>query len=231
MSSKLKALCLATMAALAVSAVAAGGAFAEGHHEGGHFTSEAETTFLTGEDHNGSVELKYGEQTVTCEESIYHGHMEANTETSVTITPTYNKCQTGGGSTAHVDMTGCDYTFTIGDYAHDHNEVHLTCPEPGIEPHVEITVPFFSDCTLTFTQGTYTGVSYTDPETANPSDITADVTVPLPHVTRTGNSLCGPAEGEGELAGEVTLQGYKDEAHKEQVGITATGEFGTQRPE
>jgi hypothetical protein len=228
MSLKLKALSLGLLAACAMSAFTAATAGAE---TGGHFTSELETTRLTGFDTTGASRTEFHSfgQSIFCDESVYHGTQSQKTVTEVTITPTYAGCEHSLGP-ATVNMNGCDYKFTIGKKAVQHNTVHLICT--GLGPRITVNGPF-GKCVIEVTpnQTPAGGVAYETGGASGPThDIEANATTSGLHAVRVegGFFQCGTSattEANAELTGKATLQGFNPVSGN-QVGITATGSEG-----
>jgi len=234
----LKALGLALCAVFALSAVAASGASAG--VETDLFTTGAATTHLTGIQTGGPEDNVFGTKssavTVQCEEGIYKGTTGATAE-SVTVKPEYKKC-TGGGFNATVDVNpNCAFILTgTTDTYFDTNNVHkgldatasLECSHNG---NIRITAAL--GCTITFsdTSGGNTvnqnrlGVKYTNGVSGGKWDVKVDVTVDNIHYTTTES--CGffglPATGnDGFLTETVTVKGYSDAAHTNQVDVTVS---------
>lgn len=226
MSLKLKALGLGLVAAMAMSAFAVMSASAT---TGGHFISEQAHTVLKGADEaaNPTKFIAFG-QTVTCKKAEYHGTTNATTETSQTITPTYAECSHSLG-TAHVNMNGCDYLFTIRpEPATTDNTVHLVCPGAS-GPTIQVTGPF-GNCKIEVTpnQTPAGGVAYKTGGSAGAThDIIADSTTSGIHavITEGGGNffVCGTTStttSTASLDGNATLRGFNTAGA--QVGITAT---------
>lgn len=130
MNRKLKALGALLSAALMVGAIAVVSASAE-EEPGGHFVSSVSHTLLRGTSHAvNPLELKDPAGNVFCPTQNYHGTVNAPTVESVTVTPTYGTdcIITGTTNTVHVDMNGCQYTFTVRKTSTKDSTVHLVCP-------------------------------------------------------------------------------------------------------
>jgi hypothetical protein len=209
MSLKLKALGLGILAALSVSAFAAVNVAANGE---GHFVTTG-TTHATIEGTETGVHktefTAHGlEGGIVCDEIKYHGTTTAETVTSITITPTYNKCHTtpDGAGTTTVTMNGCTYTFTVAKGTTDATEqtVHLLCP-PG--KSVEIHHP---NCTITIhAQTIETGVTYTTLFENGKHTITLDLTKPgITFTTEYHGGICvfTGTTHHGTLHGSVTVE-------------------------
>lgn len=226
MSIKLKALGLGLIAALAMSAFAVMSASAT---TGGHFISEQAHTLLKGSDEaaNPTKFIAFG-QTVTCKKAVYHGTTTNATETEQTITPTYSECTHSLG-TAHVNMNGCDYLFTVrANPDVNDNTVHLVCT--GAQgPTIQVTGPF-GNCKIEVTpnQTPAGGVAFKTGGSGSTHDIVADATTSGIHavITEGGGNffVCGTTStttSTATLDGNATLQGFATDGTT-QVGITAT---------
>lgn len=171
----LKVLGLGLFAALAVSAFVAVSASASATaHTGGHFTQDSGGTATLHGDDEGAHQMSlhnFG-ATTGCNET-YTGTVSAATATSITITPHYTEC-VSGGNTVTVNMNGCTYTFTVRDTEASvkHSPVHLKCPA-GKKAEVII----HSTCTMTFGEQQITeAIVYTTITVNNKHAITADIT-------------------------------------------------------
>jgi hypothetical protein len=103
----LKALGLAVVAVLAMSAVVASAAQAEA----GTVTAEKYPVTLTGSQ-VGTNELVVGNgaRRVSCATANAHGTLAA-ASTSLTLTPSYSTCTSTGGLPVTVTVNGCDYNL------------------------------------------------------------------------------------------------------------------------
>jgi hypothetical protein len=109
---KLKALGLATIAVLAMSAVVGSAAQAQ-------FTASSYPTTVTATSALGNDVFTVDGSSVECA-----GHFQgtiSEATTAVTITPTYTNCKAFGFSTATVDMNECDFVL------HSNDELDLEC--------------------------------------------------------------------------------------------------------
>jgi len=177
MSMKLKALGLGLLAAMAMSAVAVMNAGAE---TGGHFTSDASHTVVSGkEDAKTGHTIKFasdGGTPIECTTAEYSGTISGTSATSISITPTYKECRTEtepvGEHNVNIDMNGCSYTFTVSNTPSGDNTVHFVCPKEVAG--ALITHP---NCTMRMPPQTPSGgVAYKSVTVNNKSAITADVT-------------------------------------------------------
>ena len=163
MTRNLKAIGLALLlAALATSALAATGAFAE-EEEGapGTLTAAAYPATLDGTDVAGQTNAftLFGEE-IVCPDSSYTSGQIAAATTAVTITPTYNNAQCsagGGGHKVTVTMNGCDYQLNIGKTTTKFKDnyyvtIDLLCP-PGkdveIHKYFGMKDEFIQECKYT----------------------------------------------------------------------------------
>jgi hypothetical protein len=216
MKRNLKALGLAMVAALALSAVAVSGAQAVENH---HLTVQTAPAIITAEDHvNNRFVITGGEHEVECTTAKYKGTVPDATSTEVTVTPEYSGCKVDPpfGPSATVDVNHCAYILTGDTNANGHAPVHVECSG---EPQSEITITyslFGSSCVVHVPAQTPTGggVHYTQTvnPTTNKKDVTVNVTVEGIHYKETGSGFC-PATHEGidgTLNGAVTAQAYLD---------------------
>jgi hypothetical protein len=219
MSIKLKALGLGLLAAMAMSAVAVMNAGAE---TGGHFTSEASHTVVSGKEAAPNHTVKFasdGGTPIECTTAEYSGTISGTSATSVSITPTYKECRTEN-ETEHkvsVDMKGCSYTFTVSKNPAGHNTVHLVCPE-GVAG-AQINHP---NCTMRMpAQTTGGGVSYSSVTVNKKSAITAGVTATgITAHYEAGICVFLGTKHTATMTGAVTLTGSSGGSA---VGIGATG--------
>lgn len=216
MSFKLKALGVALLAAMSVSAVAVMNASAATQ---GHFESDIDHTLIVGFEggtHNLHLTNHGLSGEVGCTEDNYHATTTSKTVTSITVTASYSGCTTTGTQTSvPVDMNGCHYTFTVTSPVETtHSPVHVICPAGQA---IKVTHP---NCTVTVhPQTVESAVKYT---TTKPvlHEITLDVTAQF---TTTRHGLCqfiAPTNGTGTLGGSATVKGFDTE--EKQVNITAT---------
>jgi hypothetical protein len=165
MTRNLKVLGLALMAAFAMSAVVASAASAQN----GKLTSDGPVT-LTGTELAGNA-FHFGEglglPATKCNDSTFHGGKLNGTtggvhqllpsgESNFTFVPKYKECKVGF-LPATVDMTSCDFVFTLGATTGGGATYgitsHLECSVPGDTVHLTA----FSDaghtnrvCSITF---------------------------------------------------------------------------------
>jgi hypothetical protein len=228
MNRKLKALGLALCATFALSVVAASAASAATDHI--RSSSKTGSTFLaakslgnqdffleTSGDPNGDR--------VRCANVGVTGSLPANTVSEATVTPAYSTCTARKGTSefeAVVTTNECHYLFTgetthtVGETEGEHATVHIICPEgsPGIQ--VQVTGVKLQCIDVPGGQ-TLHGVRYLN-DTVNTNAIILKATVHGIKSTTTG--ACGEGTHEdGVYTGEVTVQGYEDEAHKKEVNL------------
>lgn len=225
MSIKLKALGLGLLATMALAGFSVMNATAE---TGGHFTSEAAHTIIsgTGESEKNQTELKVpGLNGIVCDGDTYAGTANAATVESLTITPTYaaNSCHTTGGATGKtsVDVNGCSYTFKIGKNSTADNTVDLICT--GEKKYIAVT---HEGCEIRIPAKTgLKGVAYNTTTVEGKHAITATATVTgFESNFEAGFCILLGTSHAGELTGSVIVSG-KDTTGAA-VGITATGSEG-----
>jgi hypothetical protein len=176
MISNLKALGLALVAMLALGALTASAASAQGK-----ITSDGSVT-LHGKHLAGVNALTAFGGRTECPNATYTGHkvgstteLIANGSTQATITPHYGLCKTIAGFefSSTVDMNGCDYVFdlegTTGGVAHTYGvKATVVCPKNA---HIQVTLFTSSShtdsnrfCTTTITENAagYLGLHATD---------------------------------------------------------------------
>jgi hypothetical protein len=107
MNSKLKALGLALVAALALTAVMASAASAQ-------FTSNKEHTIISGfqQEKNHVFSAGSGFYSISCSTILVNGTLIGTNDADLTITPTYETCKDTAGRTVDVDNSKLTYTFT-----------------------------------------------------------------------------------------------------------------------
>ena len=218
MNQKLKVLGLVLVAALALSAVTASGASAEGT-----YTSEvAHTNNLEGKQATTLV-FSTSIGTVTCKKGIFFGTASQASVTDLTLTPTYEECKVHtifGELNATIDM-GCAFTLTTPTTtgqaapADWHSEVHLLCSK-----ETRVTAP---GCEIVIHEQTPT-VPTVDLTNSGTSGIGRDIlaTWTLEGITyQTSGFTCGSHEENGGIFhGSITLKGF--DTNNNQVGITVS---------
>ena len=226
----LKALGLALVAVLAMSAVAASTASAG--VTTGKITSDGPVTLHGVEDGTNFFEYPGEADRVECTGSTFTGHsvltheqttagskhqLIASGSTEVTITPHYNNAHcTAGTHTATVTMNGCDYRFydfTTTAVADQYSYLtDIVCPpNKDIEVHIYFTTHnSFIACSLTIKAQTgITGLLATN-ETDAGGNTTGTVTLTgkSENIKASKSGLCG--------SGETTAAKYE-------VNVTASG--------
>lgn len=227
MSLKLKALGLALVAALAMSAIAVFSASAE---TGGHFTSEVEHTILEGED--TGFGFAYSDPAAAigfnCEQLKFLGTMVDDTAVEALLAPTFVNCKSAKAKSVKVNTNGCNFLLTIRKVEPDKkdNTVHLICPGAST---LEVTLEGeFGNCLITIKAQTPAGgIAYkTDGAAGVGHDLRMSTTLSGIHaVYHGGIAKCGVQDHKtfetAAIAAETTLRGYNTEDVL--VGITATG--------
>jgi hypothetical protein len=205
MKRNLKALGLAMVAALALSAVAASAAQAATHH----VTAGSAPAVVTAKDTVNTVfKITGGEHEVECSTTKYEGTLAVATNTEVTVTPTYSGCHVDSifGPSATVDVNHCAYVLGGETDANGDALAEVEC-----ETANEITITyelFGSSCVVHVTPGPYRGVHYVQ----NGSKIKVEATVSGIKYHETGGGFC-PASHTGEdgtLNGTVEAEGFED---------------------
>ena len=221
----LKALGLALVAVLAMSAVAASGASA--HFE---FTSGATTTntWLTGEA-TTAQKLAIGTATIECSTATFSHTVLTATTSEVTIDASYSNCKQSTRE-VHVRMNGCDYLLT-GEKTENggHGKVHIKCPA-GVHIEFEITTCNATEaCIVTMAEQTATeGVTYVNNPGGNDITVVATATVGVTceapgKINEGGGTLCAAIRSvkTGKYTGTTTLKAFNDtEPEGAQVGLT-----------
>jgi hypothetical protein len=213
MTRNLKALGLALVAMLAMSAVAASSASA-------WFTSESHNTILTAEDLEPQV-LSFthssgGKIIIACE-SVSFTKTGIGTESeAITAFPIYAECvlfvPEVGTVPGFAIMNDCDYTFTTD------TEMHIDCPEgKQIEVKGEFVPPFKSKC-VDIPEQTPTNpeVHYINQGSGATAQILIEPTVEGLGYTRTG--ICGSGtDNDGSFSGSLSVTG--ENIAQEHIGV------------
>ena len=212
MTRKLKALCLALVAAFAVNAMVASGASAEDL-----FTSDSTKgkTQITGEQELGSKhKFTVIGQPIECEKAVFHGTTVANSVNQVTITPTYENC-TYNGSAAQVTLNSCKYNITAQTNATNHNVVHIVeCPTSA--PILVHIIVGGATCTLTIiNQTTGEGVKITNETSGANKALTVLATAKVEIHAAAGVLACKALAGtKPAYTGATTLTGTDEDTGK-----------------
>lgn len=204
MMRNVKALGLAFVAVVAMSAVAASAAQAVPGE--GHITTSETKAVVTGEGTNHV--LSVGGTNVTCAVAKLEGTVQdigqdptQLTFLESTVTPTYSNCQFGGFA-ATVQMNGCKYKL-VGTAA-------LTAQSQvvGCTSGKAITINAAGFCTITIgNQAVLPHVTYTNDSGAVPHHVQAHITVG--GVAYTRDSVFCP-QGEASFSGTTTIKAFKD---------------------
>ncbi len=247
----LKALGLALAAVFAFGAFAASAASA---YEG-VLTSDGPVT-LVGEEEGGVGEnaLTAFGGAVECEGSIYTGHQVITLEETekgvkhtfitppvsrFTVTPHYNQencvSKLGGSEfSSTVDMTSCDYEFTLTETAKDAEnnpipdtyevDAYVICDEPGDMIDVDAFAGSshgFRVCHTTVgAQGPLQGAHATDN-----TDGTVTLSGTITGISSSKSGLCGAeSTTEGEFDLNVGVGGIEEEGEPTGIGISHTAE-------
>ncbi len=213
MISNLKALGLALLAILAMSAVAASVASAEKWD----FKSDGEPTKFTGEQIKvGELadvfQIEYG--IFACEKITTSGEQVAGTAfTSINLTPVYTNCEriTGGGKATYV-MNGCTYTLTAETVVNKETtgSTSIDCPG-GKEVEITVTVLGVTACTIRIpAQGPISKVTFTTGAGAN-KDIHYNAVlsgIKYTETAGTGFAKCTTAsKSNGKFESTTTIKG------------------------
>ncbi len=229
----LKALGLALVAVFAMTAV-----LASASQAAVKVTTGANPAILTGSviAHTGITGLVHtftlaGGQKLSCEETKFSATV-ASGATSVTVTPTYNKCKAIVGSLevkATVTMNGCDYVFhggvNVSTTTWKEGQIDLVC-EAGkvVEVHVykELNNENEELCTLTIPPFANKIANEYHNVAGTPDDVTITTTATGIPVNRDGSLLCGAASTTATYTGSTTLTAFEDLSGTEgnPVGVT-----------
>jgi hypothetical protein len=180
MHRKLKALGLALVAALALTAVMASAASAQ-------FTSNKEHTILSGSQKTGTNDVftaGEGFGGITCENATFSGTAVNKSESSQEITPSYSNCKDSFGRTVDPTVTAT-FTFTPSGKVHvmGHIVLHITSGGSTI-------------CTVTIgEQSEINGITYTNLGGTKGVETTTHSTN-VKNTTSGGFFNCGISNGE-----------------------------------
>jgi hypothetical protein len=214
MTRNLKALGLALLAALALSAVAASSAPAVKE-----FHSDIEKTVLTGTDTpNTASQFTTLHNTTKCATNLWEGTATAKTVKELTVTQTLSGCTENNGFTIDVNFNGCHYKFTLeegifetpGGTTHTRGPTHIVCPV-GKEIEWLITVPIFADCLIKIPPQTPTipTVDYTNQGSGTTTDVEVVSTVSGITYSETGSTCPTPGtHNDGVFDAKVTVKGF-----------------------
>lgn len=219
-----KALGLAVVAALAMSAVMASTASA--NHLAFQATGEP-TVWLNGSDEEpGKNTFTTTAGTVHCQEAAYAITIPANTTpTTRDVGAAYADCEVTPAMHAIIDMNGCIYQLHAGET--DANKkmegtVDIICPA-GKEITITATVGGTVKCTIHVKeQKGLTQITYTNIGAGEEEEITLDLALGGIHYTHTkgtGFGACNPGTANnGAFNGQILLEGENEET-EEQVGV------------
>jgi hypothetical protein len=233
MTTDLKALGLALVAALALGAAAAPAASATDHR----FTSNSGNgkTDLTGESEEGSSPTfsAAGIEKI-CDKGTYAGTVVGNNVGEVTVHPEYDQpCEIPGLSEeADVNTDGCDFRLTGETNVNGDAKVYIECTEGHTITTTDTT---FGITTHIKEQGPLTGAHYNNIQEHNGHDaVTVDMTLEGITYSCTG-AFCFLLENEGNgndgtFKDKVIVTGYEDTEAFDMVETTHewTGEHGDQ---
>jgi hypothetical protein len=204
MIGKIKLLGLALVAALAIGAVSVASASAEVE-----FHSEAEKTFGTGEQ-IGTAVYDTAAGSLKCKVLKGTGQIIGKTAKGVTISPILSEC-TAFGLAIEWNFNGCQYTATSSGI------IHLECP---VGKEVLITVKA-GNCSIG-TPAQSNKAIYTNEGVGSTRDVKVTTTATnLVYNVYGPGTICGTLgqHNDGRPTGSITVKGYSDEAHTNQVGI------------
>lgn len=213
----LKALGLALVAVLALGALTASASSAH------VFTSDSTTgtTYFTGEDEVQN-EFSTPAGTVTCTTVSFKGKAAGTEQSEVTVHPSYSNCTHSVLGEVTVVTTGCDYLLKGATDEKNMATVKVVC-----EAGKAITIQTSIGCDLKIgEQSLSSAVSYANAGGGgSKEDITVTNTAKEIKYTKVATSFgacffVGGNGSDGEYKGPVTVRGYDDEAHKNQVNIT-----------
>jgi hypothetical protein len=188
--------------------------------------ASTQITYLTGKNPSAHI-LKTASMTTGCATATFAGSMVGSSQSSLTLTPTYSGCTSGGFATSHVKVNGCDFLFTeptsSGGITYSIHAPHISCPAGKV---IEITPTTFgvSVCTQKIPPQTPTsGVVFV----SNSGNIGAMMDFYLQggfsgvHYSGTG-SICSNSEthSDGEYSGPITVEGFSDSTHEISFGVT-----------
>jgi len=222
MNRNFKAIGLALVAALAMTAALASGAQAQIKVTVGSSpawsTGEVTEHPNIGQNHTFTLS---GGQKLSCEEIRFTATV-TNGATSSIVVPTYHKCTVVIGSEIHlatITLNDCVYVFhggveVSGGTTFKEVEVDLVCPTgKEVEVHVykSATTETEELCTYKIAPFINNRGNETHNVAGSPDNITITGTVSGIATTRTGSLLCGAASTTGTATGTVTVKAFSDE--------------------
>jgi hypothetical protein len=178
------------------------------------------TTTLSGDQDGGTDVFTVAAGEISCTTVSYSGSLTGNTNTTVTITPSYSGC-TFHGLSADIDVNGCRYVL------HTDNRTEVGTPGGKYDAETTIECDTGKDITVTQIsagvtkcivhvepQNLGTGIVLTNAGNAanNTEDITADIeftTVKYTQTEGTGAGKCGTTSTQngGHYVGKATITG------------------------
>jgi hypothetical protein len=209
MHRKFKVIGIVLIAALATTAVSAAGAQAKSFH------SETATTYFEGSQVGTNV-FTTTAGTVKCKKTTLTGHITISITITISIHKNHSEC-TAFGQAATVTTGGCEETLNANGTV----ESLTGCTSGGVVVHVPS-----GNCTVTVPNQHFSGanVTYANEGAGTTRDIleTADVTSKISYTVDGPGTICGTAGSynqEGTYTGSITMKGYKNAGHTEQIGI------------
>jgi hypothetical protein len=217
----LKALCLASVAVFALTAVASASA--------SEFKSEnATSTFMHGVQIGSGDVFHTNAGNVTCTSATYAGTQAGASSTTATVAPTYSGC-TGFLISATIHMNGCEYKFeeptvTTAGVTY-HGAIEIVCPE-GKEITVTAISAGTTKCTIHIPGGqTFANAAeYTLSGSGETRKIVATISISGIHYSQTAGTGFGACTTEnnqtnGTYSGEAEMKGWTSSAMSTQQGI------------
>lgn len=210
MSSKIKVLGYLAAAILAVEAIGAGGAQADGEYTAHEYPAIIDATRVQTIDEPQDYFEKSG-SSFTCEAWHFESELEEDSA-HLTLSPTYTDHEDGGsclyGGILRVTFTenNCVYTFETPEAMEEGEDytisVEIQCPgEQQMEIHVRNLFNTANACTMTVPEQTLTG-QFTAVNTEGYIDVSGEMSYHL--VTHHFSSLCGHSEAPGTTEEEMT---------------------------
>jgi hypothetical protein len=213
MMRNLRALWLAIMAVMAMSAVVASATASADE-----ITSETSPTFMNGNQVGFGDVLTTTAGVVKCKEIVYLTGAIATPTTAITVTPVYplkaldgtQNC-TGFGFPAEVLTNGCAYKFTINGGGATTGGFDIICPENKEITMIATSGPT-TKCVLHIPpQNISSGVTYSNSGAGTTREISIGMnfanTVSYSHTPGEGVGKCTSGSGKGSYVGAATLGG------------------------
>jgi hypothetical protein len=234
MTRNLKALGLALVAVLALSAVAASGAAAQTEHklrtsagQTAHFTFKAENTQLIKSSTN---DTKFHSCNEVSAKGTFNDGAKEFTATNVVYSGNCVAVEGEKEVLATPEFTECDYLFTGKTTAGnptggEHASYHIKCPV-GQAIHTKVTA-LKLNCITVDAQEVPDAVRYkTQVTEGGREDITIEITAHNIEVTTPDTAACPTGTGgpithkDGLYTGNISVTGYKDANHTETTNIS-----------